>query len=190
MVYGRKRMTFDIGKVDLDQGLKLENYIHDIEKDSYYFFKTGGPHYFSKTKIDSGIYKQLIWPFIIKLNSKNTSRTIQYGYIDKSGYPTLRINKLDGKVQKFRAKQNKYKTAKLQFWNPMHRIVAFVCVKNDNPDLKVIVNHINGNKLDYRPENLEWTTNRENSKEGSKGNKINVDELYMHLSRKEWFKNV
>jgi hypothetical protein len=51
-------MTFDISKVDLDQGLKLENYIHDIEKDSYYFFKTGGPHYFSKTKIDSGIYKQ------------------------------------------------------------------------------------------------------------------------------------
>jgi hypothetical protein len=72
----------------------------------------------------------------------------------------------------------------------MHRIVAFVCVKNDNPDLKVIVNHINGNKLDYRPKNLEWTTNRENSKEGSKGNKVNADELYMHLSRKEWFKNV
>ena len=182
-------MSFDLNKIDIDQGLKLENYIDDIEKDTYYFFKTGGPHYFYRTTIDSGIYKQLIWPFIIKLNSKGPSKTIQYGCIDKSGYPTIRLNKLDGRVQKFRKSKNTYETAKLQYWNPIHRIVAFCCVENDDPDLKVIVNHKNENKLDYRPENLEWTTNRENSKQGSKGNKVNPDELYMHLSKKEWFKN-
>ena len=182
-------MTFDIDKVDIDQGLKLENYIDDIEKDTYYFFKTGGPHYFYRTNLDSGIYKKLIWPFVVKINKKGRLKTIQYGYIDKSGYPTIRLNKLDGCFQKFRKSQNKYETAKQQYWNPMHRVVAFCCIENDDPDLKVIVNHKNENKLDYRPKNLEWTTNRENAKQGSKGNKINVDELYMHLSKKDWFKN-
>jgi len=183
-------MKFNINKIDINKGLKLENYIDDIEKDTYYFFKTGGPHYFHRTTIDSGIYKKLIWPFVIKVNNKKgPPKTMQYGCIDNSGYPTIRLNKLNGHLQKFKRKENKYATVKQQYWNPLHRVVAFCCVENDSPDIKVIVNHKNENKLDYRPENLEWTTNRENSKQGSKGNKINADELYLHLSKKEWFKN-
>lgn len=42
----------------------------------------------------------------------------------------------------------------------LHRIVALAFV--ENTDDKPWVNHKNGNKLDYRIENLEWCTDREN----------------------------
>jgi hypothetical protein len=60
-------MKFDINSFNLDDGIKVEDHIEGIQKDTYYFFKTGGPHYFNNVdkNIDIGIFRELIWPFVI-----------------------------------------------------------------------------------------------------------------------------
>ena len=40
----------------------------------------------------------------------------------------------------------------------VHRAVALAWVKNDDPELKTVVNHIDGDPLNNRAYNLEWTT--------------------------------
>lgn len=65
--------------------------------------------------------------------------------IDNKGYARVRIKN----------KAFPYKTFKI------HRLVASAFITN--PDNKPQVNHINGNKLDNRAENLEWVTNQENA---------------------------
>lgn len=44
----------------------------------------------------------------------------------------------------------------------VHRLVALTFCENDDPVNKRIVDHINNDHLDNRPENLEWVTQKEN----------------------------
>ncbi len=44
----------------------------------------------------------------------------------------------------------------------VHRLIALNFIKNDNPDLNIVVDHLNRNKKDNRIINLEWTTHKKN----------------------------
>lgn len=45
-----------------------------------------------------------------------------------------------------------------------HRYVAKYFVKNDNPEVNIVVDHIDGNKENCRADNLRWTTVAINTK--------------------------
>ncbi len=76
-----------------------------------------------------------------------TTNLKQYkGVINKKGYKMFDI-RLQGRKGK---RINK----------PFHRIVAETFI--DNPQGKPHINHIDGNKLNNRVDNLEWVTNKEN----------------------------
>jgi hypothetical protein len=69
--------------------------------------------------------------------------------VGKNGYPMLDLCK-DGEIKRFL----------------VHRLIAQTLLPN--PNNKEQVNHINGNKLDNRLENLEWNTRSENQKHAIK----------------------
>lgn len=56
-----------------------------------------------------------------------------------------------------------YKTEVTDRLLSIHRAVALAWVENDDPDLKTVVNHKDGNPLNNWYENLEWTTTSGNN---------------------------
>ena len=77
--------------------------------------------------------------------------------INHDGYYEIVLSK-DGKAKMFR----------------LHRIVANTFIENKR--IANQVNHINGNKLDNRVDNLEWCTCKENIKHAVNNNLINIYE--------------
>jgi len=67
------------------------------------------------------------------------------GVLSDTGYIKVSLNCIDGKKRRFL----------------YHRVMAYIFIPNN--DNKMFVDHINGNRLDNRVENLRWCTQKENN---------------------------
>lgn len=93
------------------------------------------------------------------------------GQVTKWGYLSYYLTLEDGTKQRFFG----------------HRLVALAYIPN--PLNKPEVNHIDGNKLNNKVENLEWVTASENQKHNIKiGNKKNIQKVYQYNKDKELIK--
>ena len=130
----------DIDYVDVSKikcgDLKKTSY-SVLPKGMYVLFKSGG---FNKYHPEMGN----AFPYIQNtktLKVLNTTATEYIGYVKAS---ILLPNKQALFIQ-------------------MHRIVAEAFIYNDMPDKKVLVDHINGDSLDYTVGNLRWVTHSQNN---------------------------
>ncbi len=166
---------------------------HKIAPNQYFIFKTGGPHFFNKCKNKDVVdpkYLDNSWPFIY--NVKGVKHKIITGTIPKikatSGYINCRLNHADEKreVQIFKnAAKEQFKEIHKEIEFGMHRLVALCFIANDDPN-KTIVDHINGNRCDYKIENLQWATPKENSR-GCAGQTSDPDAVYEIVNQTLWF---
>jgi len=104
-----------------------------------------------------GLYKISNTGRIISFHKRNFDQEISQR-IDRGGYLAVRLSK-----------QGKTST---QY---VHRLVALAFI--DILEGKPYVNHINGDKLDNRIENLEWVTHAENIQHAYKIGSYNKTEL-------------
>ena len=86
---------------------------------------------------------------------KKDSKRIKSQYVGSTGYSMVSLNNDNG-ISKPRR---------------VHRLIAKTFISN--PENKKYINHINGDKLDNRIENLEWCTMTENNQHGFKTGLIN-----------------
>ena len=171
----------------------IHNIIPEISSNIYYLFETGGPHYFSKCTCEvESIYKQNIWPFIYRI--KNKKRGYPSGFmlgsigLTKLTYIQIMLQSKNESIIKRRyryLKEEKFTYSK-HFTFALHRLVAKAFIKNDDPNNKTVVDHINGNRMDYRIENLRWCTTAENSK-GTPDGRNDPNKIYELVSKKDWF---
>jgi hypothetical protein len=165
----------------------------EIMPNIYYLFETGGPHYFSQCTCEiNPIYRQNIWPFVYRVKNKiyGQKSGILFGSIGltKLSYIFMVLQSKNESTIKRRyryLKEEKFTYPKY-FNIPLHRLIAKAFIKNNDLTNKIIVDHINGNRMDYRIENLRWSTVSQNSK-GTPNGKNDPNRIYELVSKKDWF---
>ena len=140
-----------------------------IKPNIYTVHTEGGYHMFhyrcSKDKNINPLYREKIWTYVeIKLKDKD--EILCPGITRKDPYPRLHfIPTVEKKAESGNVQQ---------IFIYMHQLIASLYKNKKSGD---IVNHINGNPVDYRLKNLEWVSPVKNA-EGVERKRINYNEVY------------
>tara|TARA_A100000171_G_scaffold48246_1_gene55453 strand:- start:1205 stop:1783 length:579 start_codon:yes stop_codon:yes gene_type:complete len=179
-----------IDNVDLSKAVKVETVIDGIIPDKYYLFPNNGMHYFSQIPEthNIGIYREKIWPHLVCVVDGSIHYRHQFGSLDGKGYVVVRLDKDTQRRPTYYKSRKKIRYFYQQTYTMMHRLVAATFIPNYNPKEQTQVHHKNDVKFDYRIENLDWVSHKENSIHGSKGKKVDPLERWNYYSKKDWFK--
>ena len=138
---------------------------YNILKNTYILHLTGGYHFFNNrclpNKNITKIYRKPIWPYVERINipkyRNGSDKKFPIATVTKTDqYPNLNLHIEGEKIERENQKQTPIKT----FY--MHRLVSLAV--HPNPENLPVVNHINGITVDYRPQNLEWSTVANNNR--------------------------
>ena len=144
-----KQIILERDKVDLStlKTLKTRRIPMDtLPKGRFFIYKTGGINPFMK---ELGP----VFPFIKSSSGKLLNQSSLSNGKD-SPYPHININT--------------YTPHKVSLKCYLHKMVGLAFLKNDDFENKYIIDHLDGNIFDYRPENLEWVTPSENNRRREK----------------------
>jgi hypothetical protein len=181
--------------INPSEGVDVSTIMPEVMPGRHFAFKKGGPHFFGGCKDKSvveDIYLQNIWPFLYTVTD-NTSRIIT-GTISKAklSYVILKLyhkseTRIKRNFKKITECWSKEKPRELE--KGMHQVMANCFVPNLDKEKNTMVDHINGNKVDYRIENLRWVSREENSK-GNGGQKSDPDKVYELICQQLWFQGL
>ena len=80
------------------------------------------------------------------------------------------------RIEKTRLSNSGYKIVRWYYGEGyVHRLVGLHFCENDNPEEKIYINHIDGDKLNNHYSNLEWVTPEENSQHAIKNKLFNFN---------------
>lgn len=157
--------------IPFDQGVKLESIkeYEQYDKDKYWVFETGGVHPLKGLKNVPEMYNKETWPYVLAVTENRFIKIVPH--IPQAGamYPRVNLSRKQSNLDPIS--------------KDIHRIIANAFVKN--PKNLPVVNHLNKNRIDYRIENLEWTTIKDNAEGPSP---VNMEELFERIQMLDWWK--
>ena len=83
---------------------------------------------------------------------------------DPSGLPFI-VNNITGRKYTTVTTRNFYPSVQIEGrYLYMHTIVGLYFLANDMPNVKTVIDHLDEDTYNYRPENLQWLSHSENIK--------------------------
>lgn len=190
----RKIIKEFVKTLDTSQAIDLSTLFTEIMPNKYFLFREGGPHYLWQCETEEVPFPfdSWIWPFIMTEGISNRHgkkiRQFQFGSIPltKLSYITGRFDRVDQTYMK-----RAFRTGDIEEWEKpkqkemfFHRIVAKAFCP-DYADNK-IVDHIDGNRLNYMIQNLRWIRPVDNCF-GNPGGRNDPDEVFRLIKEKDWW---
>ena len=175
---------------------QLELFYPRLLRETYVIHRTGGSHPFKHVKEASSIYHQDIWPYVERIhwpdqtdranNWRKTQRPQQMNLnmSFQHVYPHISLMSHEKILKHQKGRIPRWTNASVY----IHMHVALARAFIPNLYNKGQVCHVNDDPSDYRVENLQWGTNKENHTDRKKDRKLGMDTIHRIFKINGWAK--